>query len=246
MRSFLTRLINGVGRVVLLVPCLLSCLACATPFRFENLKHRMPAEAVREKFGAAKATEAAAGTAEFCWTYWHEDQDWLQTFFPFTLLSIPLAALAPGITWKAWYAPRSAVLLDFREEKLVRWEVVQSFYYIYEDMSDKSSVSVSVSFPDPPICSALRLGQRSYGIGEPPLLPEGTDYVTQNQVSLWSAPTTSSERRAFLDRDQRVKLLGRMDHLIGLIWRGEQWCHVVDDSDSDGWIRCEFLTASKP
>lgn len=38
-------------RSFLLVPCLLICLACATPFPFDDLKNGMTAEAVRERFG---------------------------------------------------------------------------------------------------------------------------------------------------------------------------------------------------
>ena len=51
IRLFLTRLANSVTRTVLLVPCLLTCLACATPrtFPFENLEEGMTTEMVREE-----------------------------------------------------------------------------------------------------------------------------------------------------------------------------------------------------
>ena len=49
---------------LLLAPCLLICLACATRFPFENIKHGMTVETAREEFGAPKATEAGAGTVE--------------------------------------------------------------------------------------------------------------------------------------------------------------------------------------
>ncbi len=41
MRSFLTRFPSSLTGVVLLIPCLLFCLACATPFRVENLEEGM-------------------------------------------------------------------------------------------------------------------------------------------------------------------------------------------------------------
>ena len=50
VRSFLTRLANSVTRTVLLIPCLLICLACATPFPIEDLEEGMTDETVRESF----------------------------------------------------------------------------------------------------------------------------------------------------------------------------------------------------
>ena len=58
-------------RSFLLAPCLLVCLACATPFPVENLEKGMTAEAVRENFGASEAmgTEFPwPGRAESSWT----------------------------------------------------------------------------------------------------------------------------------------------------------------------------------
>ena len=43
---------------VFLVPFLLICVCCATPFPIENLKEGMTMEAVRENFGEPKAEEA--------------------------------------------------------------------------------------------------------------------------------------------------------------------------------------------
>ena len=37
-RISLTRLVDSATRAVLLIPCLLICLACATPFPFEKLE----------------------------------------------------------------------------------------------------------------------------------------------------------------------------------------------------------------
>ena len=56
MRSCLTRLVISVTRMVLVVPCLLICLACATPFPFEKLEEGMTTEAVRQEFGEPDST----------------------------------------------------------------------------------------------------------------------------------------------------------------------------------------------
>ena len=81
MRSFPTRFPNSRIGVISLIPCLLICLACVTPFPFANLQEGMTAEAVREEFGAPDATEADLGEdAKSCWTYWHEGARW--TFYP--------------------------------------------------------------------------------------------------------------------------------------------------------------------
>jgi hypothetical protein len=55
MRSFPTRLVSSATRTVLLIPCLLICLVCATPFPIENLEEGMTTETVRERFGAPEA-----------------------------------------------------------------------------------------------------------------------------------------------------------------------------------------------
>jgi hypothetical protein len=152
-------------RSFLLAPCLLICLACATPFPFENLEEDMTAETVREELGAPSATETAAGTGESCWTYWHEEQEWVLTYFPLTPFTIPLYAFVPGITWYQAYAPRSAVLLFFREEKLVEWRVIEAGVTSIDSIiSDPlspvpgtpiGSVPALVPFPVPPLCSAI-------------------------------------------------------------------------------------------
>ena len=72
MRSFLTRLVNSTARDVLLVPGLLICLACATPFPIESLEEGMTAETVRESFGAPEAIETNPEGMESSWTYVHE------------------------------------------------------------------------------------------------------------------------------------------------------------------------------
>ena len=58
VRSFLTRLVDSVTRVVLLAPCLLICLACATPFPLENLEKGMTMEQATEAFGEPSSTNA--------------------------------------------------------------------------------------------------------------------------------------------------------------------------------------------
>ena len=55
VRSFPTRFPNSPTGFVLLIPCLLICLACATPFPFEKLEKGMTTEAVRQEFGEPEA-----------------------------------------------------------------------------------------------------------------------------------------------------------------------------------------------
>jgi hypothetical protein len=105
---------------------MLICLACATPFPFENLEEGMTVEAVRENFGEPEAMEGNSGVTESCWSYVHEKQHWpITLILPWMLpLTSPLAALT-GCPWNHFYVMRSMVLLDFEEEKLIRWEVVK-------------------------------------------------------------------------------------------------------------------------
>ena len=55
VRSFLTRLVGSVPRVVLLAPCLLICLACAT-FPSDSLKVDMTMVQATEAFGEPSST----------------------------------------------------------------------------------------------------------------------------------------------------------------------------------------------
>ena len=48
MQSFPTRLVGSVARSLLLAPCLLICLACATPFPLDTLKEGMTMEQATE------------------------------------------------------------------------------------------------------------------------------------------------------------------------------------------------------
>lgn len=56
MQSFLTRLPNSPTRTVLLVPCLLVCLACVTPFPLGNLEKGMTMEQATGAFGEPSST----------------------------------------------------------------------------------------------------------------------------------------------------------------------------------------------
>jgi hypothetical protein len=75
VRSFLTRFPNSRTGVVLLIPGLLFCLACATPLPFENLQEGMTAEAVRAGFGEPESSRGSA------WYYTHEEKDWFALYF---------------------------------------------------------------------------------------------------------------------------------------------------------------------
>ena len=83
VRSFPTRIANSLMGVVLLIPCLLVYLACATPFPLDSLEEGMTTEAVREKFGAPEDVQTAPEGVEPFWTYVDEEKIW----FPTILLS---------------------------------------------------------------------------------------------------------------------------------------------------------------
>ena len=144
LRSFPTCLPNFLTGVVLLVPCLLICLACVTPFPIEALEEGMTTEAVRENFGEPEAVETKTGDAESSWTYLHEGMDpvpllvgpmplrvavasitwgvllsWL-----FALMDVVSDDLTTGLSWNFAYVSRAPVVLEFEEEKLVRWAVL--------------------------------------------------------------------------------------------------------------------------
>ena len=57
MRSFLPRFPHSLIGAVLLIPCLLICPACATPFPIENLERGMTAETVLEKLARLEVIE---------------------------------------------------------------------------------------------------------------------------------------------------------------------------------------------
>ena len=98
VRSFPTRLVDSAARVLLL-PCLLLFLACATPFPIESLEEGMRTETVRESFGEPEAIKTEPGGVESSWTYPHEEQNWFLTFHPFTPLFMIPFTLAVGDGW---------------------------------------------------------------------------------------------------------------------------------------------------
>ena len=64
-RISLTRLVDSATRAVLLIPCLLICLACATPFPFEKLEEGMTADGVRQTVGEPKSVGKERGYSYF-------------------------------------------------------------------------------------------------------------------------------------------------------------------------------------
>ena len=68
-------------RSFLLVPCLLICLACATPFPLDDLEKGMTAEAVRAEFGEPES-ETKLGDVESSWTYVDEKPNWVAFLNP--------------------------------------------------------------------------------------------------------------------------------------------------------------------
>jgi hypothetical protein len=121
--------LNSATRTVLLVPCLLVCLACATPFPFERLEEGMTTEAVRERFGAPEAMGLTFGVypnpPESYWTYVHEERDWTAILFPPLVFGIPINAALPDASWDRNYIKKNSIVLHFEKEKLVHWQVIE-------------------------------------------------------------------------------------------------------------------------
>jgi hypothetical protein len=124
LRPILALFWNSNFTRAILVPFLLICLACATPFPFESLGEGMTAEAVHDEFGAPIATDPN------CLTYWHESQRWFFIFFPLTPLLIPIIAAMEGIPLSEAahfsYVRQEPVLIDFDAEGLTKWELVKT------------------------------------------------------------------------------------------------------------------------
>ena len=126
-------------RSFFLAPCLLICLACATPFPIDSLEVGMTKVNLREKFGEPEAIMTAwaapeltgeisnsgadPGVYELSWTYVDENQVWPMLIFPQAILAMPVNAAIPDTPWDQWYVRRRQVLLFFEGEKLVRWNV---------------------------------------------------------------------------------------------------------------------------
>ncbi len=129
-RSFLTRLVDSVTRALLLALCLLTGLACATPFALENLEAGMTAETVREKFGEPEAIEIEPEGAEPSWTYLHEEQAWGPTVLLSSIALPPcilFTALMPFVgehPCYTWNVKKESVVLQFSEGKVTSWEVL--------------------------------------------------------------------------------------------------------------------------
>ena len=113
-------------RSFLLAPCLLICLACATPFPLDRLEEGMTAETVRENFGEPESieTEPPFGVATF-WTYTHEETDWGMFILPHAILSIPICTAIPDVPWDCLYVSSRPLFLHFEAEKLAWWEVIK-------------------------------------------------------------------------------------------------------------------------
>ena len=141
MRSFLTRPRNSLARVVLLAPCLLICLACATPFPVEKLQKDMTTEMVRETFGQPESIQVLSGnTVSGRWCYLTEEQLWPMTFFPLspllTLVQLPFAAVLPNVRWDDVYVGKREIVLHFDGEKLVWWGGMDTFGFTRSDLPE--------------------------------------------------------------------------------------------------------------
>ena len=108
-------------RSFLLAPCLLICLACATPFPIEKLEEGMTYETVRENFGEPEAIETEPEGVGSSWTYVDEELLWM--LFLHAPFAIPICAAIPGTPWDYMVVNRRPILLHFEAEKLVRWNV---------------------------------------------------------------------------------------------------------------------------
>ena len=142
MRFSPTRFVGSVIRNLLLAPCLLICLACATPFPIKNLEEGMTTETVREKFGEPVAANTVwdppgggnflrgdwTYDAESSWTYVDEERNWVwSVFFSSVFLPVQIVESAIGaiiysgdddFRWDWAYVERKPVVLYFEQEEL--------------------------------------------------------------------------------------------------------------------------------
>ena len=125
VRSFPTRFPNSLTRTVLLVPCLLICLSCATPFPIESLEKGMTAETARENFGAPEAIETKPEGVDTSWSYVHEELEIGAAIigWPWAPLFMAISVFGDFEDWDAPYMITSDVVLYFEDERLARWEV---------------------------------------------------------------------------------------------------------------------------
>ena len=144
-------------RSFLLAPCLLICLACATPFPLDNLEEGMTYETVRENFGEPVVTDAVwdptifwRGTwayhTESSLTYVDEEQNWKSSvlfslLLPHQIAFSVIGAVGSLVTgkldfrWDWAYVERKPVVLYFEHEQLVRWKVIEPYYAPAPDIS---------------------------------------------------------------------------------------------------------------
>jgi hypothetical protein len=128
-RSFLTRLVDSVAQFFL-VPSLLVCLACATPFPLDRLEEGMTTKTVRQEFGEPVETHVDRRGREI-WQYAHEEQEWFTTIALHTVF-LPHCALGALIVYPIAGEPlcqpydKYAVILRFEDEKLMRWILMDS------------------------------------------------------------------------------------------------------------------------
>jgi hypothetical protein len=138
----------------------------------------MTAEAVREEFGAPVAKEVGWLDTGPCWTYLHEKRRWLNNVLMFW--AIPFVAAicaAEGCDWIDGYVTRKPVLLDFKDEKLVRWDMIEPIVTgrnctvplypkktwnatlgVWEEdpFPAEECSQVHEALPDPPTCASIR------------------------------------------------------------------------------------------
>jgi hypothetical protein len=233
MRYFLTRLADSAAPAALLIPSLLICVSCATPFPFDKLEEGLSAETVLTEFGPPEAIQVGSGDAGPAWCYPHEKQMWTNTIlFPITPFMIPFMK-----TWSDAYFTREEVVLYFEEEKLVSWyHSERTIWYTVTrppppgDYFSHARTVTDYSNSYEPACEWERATAEGVAkIGD-------YLYVARDYVSFWMKPTASSENKASVARGQRMTLLGK---------RGG-WCHVEDEFGATGWITCVFLNAEAP
>ncbi len=136
-------------RSFLLIPCLLVCLACATPFPLDDLEKGMTAEAVRAEFGEPESINGSA------WHYTDEEQDRVGTAFCFTIglpgciLLTPFSLWCPGETgFSLMGVVERPVALYFESNKLDHW-VLGAWQEKYGPNSECGFRRPSTTLPPP-------------------------------------------------------------------------------------------------
>ena len=267
MRIFLTRLVNSVTRATPLIPCLLVCISCATPFPFDKLEEGLTVETVLTEFGPPEAIESGSGDAGPSWCYAHEEQDWLKTFFPLTPVSIPILAVDPGSRWSDAYFRRSEVALHFEEGRLVRWDkrlttrywnprqdgiplrycwsgdpnhCIDNYNYGELDFFEKSLYS---SVPE----KAPGTGEWAYPSGPPAC--EWERATAEGVVKIGDYLYVARDYVSFWmepTASSENKVSVARGQRMTLLGKRRGWCHLEDEFGTTGWITCVFLNAEAP